>query len=494
MKLTRFDVKLTFTGTFILFLLTLWTSNVHWFTLSTNGGIIVKTVLSILPIAMGYFDVSYFLLGLSDIRAKKEAEEDKKVQTQKEKEVAYESTARFLIPVSQIFKGYKFIYEPISTMRRLTRIITSLYSACEIPLRPVEQIAGLGTIELRFEPERTTVYKNGEERQIITDVRKIRGQLENLKRELGGREDVLFNSVVPGTTNVSFMLQSSRRNKAGMKNILFCESFESVIKYNKFNQCVNLPMALGYTTTGEEFVFDFVQAPHILIGSTTGGGKTNLQYAMLTSMLSLHSPSTLELHIVDTKGVDFVQFQKLPHLGQDIITTPNDAIILITSMIKVMEDRYVFLRENKKRTIVDYNLSIKNPEDYMPFIVINIDEFADLRGASLGVGELDANIERLAQMGRACGIHLCLATQRPDVKVVTGIISANMPTRFGLRTTNDTNSRIIIGKGGCETLYGKGDCLAVLPEGNDSRFQSILVEQSEIAMLTKYWNKKVKGG
>ena len=223
-----------------------------------------------------------------------------------------------------------------------------------------------------------------------------------------------------------------------------------------------LTIALGKDIVGKPFVTDLKKLPHLLIAGTTGSGKSVGINAMILSLLYKNSPDQLRLLMIDPKMLEFSIYNDIPHLLTPVITKPKQAIVALNNMVNEMERRYELMSDTRTKNIENYNEKAKK-EGYEPFpyIVVVIDELADLMMTS--GKDVEHSIARLAQMARASGIHLVVATQRPSVDVVTGLIKANLPSRISYRVGQKVDSKIILDQMGAESLLGKGDMLFTPP-------------------------------
>ncbi|HSI68733.1 MAG TPA: DNA translocase FtsK [Gillisia sp.] len=276
-------------------------------------------------------------------------------------------------------------------------------------------------------------------------------------------------------------------------------SMRSVIASPKFqNAEMELPMALGKTISNETFVVDLAKMPHLLMAGATGQGKSVGLNAILTSLLYCKHPAEVKFVLVDPKKVELTLFNKierhylakLPNTDDAIITDNTKVINTLNSLCIEMDDRYNLLKDAMVRNIKEYNVKFKarklNPENghkFLPYIVLVVDEFADL--IMTAGKEVEAPIARLAQLARAIGIHLIIATQRPSVNVITGIIKANFPARIAFRVTSKIDSRTILDSQGADQLIGRGDML--FTQGNDLiRLQCAFVDTPEVDKITEF--------
>ena len=223
-----------------------------------------------------------------------------------------------------------------------------------------------------------------------------------------------------------------------------------------------LTIALGKDIVGKPFVTDLKKLPHLLIAGTTGSGKSVGINAMILSLLYKNSPDQLRLLMIDPKMLEFSIYNDIPHLLTPVITKPKQAIVALNNMVAEMERRYELMAESRTKNIENYNEKVKREGgEHFPYIVVVIDELADLMMTS--GKDVEISIARLAQKSRACGIHLIVATQRPSVDVVTGLIKANLPSRISYRVGQKVDSKIILDQMGAESLLGRGDMLFTPP-------------------------------
>ncbi|MDP5106414.1 MAG: DNA translocase FtsK [Polaribacter sp.] len=276
-------------------------------------------------------------------------------------------------------------------------------------------------------------------------------------------------------------------------------SMHSVISSKKFQESqMELPIALGKTISNETFVVDLAKMPHLLMAGATGQGKSVGLNAVLTSLLYKKHPAEVKFILVDPKKVELTLFNKierhylakLPNVEEAIITDTTKVVHTLNSLCIEMDNRYDLLKLAMVRNIKEYNVKFKkrklNPNDghhFLPYIVLVIDEFADL--IMTAGKEVETPIARLAQLARAIGIHLIVATQRPSVNVITGIIKANFPARIAFRVTSKIDSRTILDSGGADQLIGRGDLLYTA--GNElSRIQCAFVDTPEVEKITDF--------
>ena len=294
---------------------------------------------------------------------------------------------------------------------------------------------------------------------------------------------------IPGKGTIGIEVPNKSRKIVSMKSLISSKKFQEAE--------MELPLALGKTISNETFVVDFSRMPHLLMAGATGQGKSVGINAIITSLLYKKHPSEIKFILVDPKKVELTLFNKierhylakLPASEEPIITDNKVVIKTLNSLCIEMEQRYDLLKNGLCRNIKEYNIKFKkrklNPNDghkFLPYLVLVIDEFADL---IMTTGkEVETPIARLAQLARAVGIHLLIATQRPSVNVITGLIKANFPARIAFRVTSKVDSRTILDSGGADQLIGRGDMLYT--QGNDlTRLQCGFIDTDEIEKITE---------
>jgi S-DNA-T family DNA segregation ATPase FtsK/SpoIIIE len=258
----------------------------------------------------------------------------------------------------------------------------------------------------------------------------------------------------------------------------------SLMNYPEFMQSGPLGFVLGRDVSGEPIFANIEKMPHILIAGATGSGKSILVHSLITSLLYKNSPATLRLVLIDPKRVELSMYDGIPHLITPVITENKKALGVLKWAIQEMDRRYEILQRAGSRDVKSYNAKSK-PEDQLPFILIGIDEMADLM-SSFG-REVEGAIVRLAQMARATGIHLLLATQRPSVEVITGLIKANIPARVALQVASQIDSRTILDGAGAEKLLGHGDLLFLSAElSKPKRIQGSYITEEELKSVVEF--------
>jgi S-DNA-T family DNA segregation ATPase FtsK/SpoIIIE len=284
-------------------------------------------------------------------------------------------------------------------------------------------------------------------------VSKILGLQDDLAMALSA-ETIRIQAPIPGRDVVGIEIPNDEFQTIYLKDILESKIFK--------NSKSPLTVALGKDIVGKPFVTDLQKLPHLLIAGTTGSGKSVGINAMILSLLYRNSPDDLKLILIDPKMLEFSIYNDIPHLLTPVIIEPKKAVVALANLVSEMERRYKLMAKEKVKNIDNYNQKAKKEGlEKLPFIVIIIDELADLM---MTAGkEVEYSIGRLAQMARAAGIHIIVATQRPSVDVVTGLIKANLPARLSYRVGQKIDSKVILDAMGADALLGRGDALFTPP-------------------------------
>jgi len=252
-----------------------------------------------------------------------------------------------------------------------------------------------------------------------------------------------------------------------------------------------IPVALGKRLEGQPFIADLTEMPHLLIAGATGSGKSVCVHAIISTILLTRSPYQVKLAMVDPKMLELSAYKGIPHLWAPVVIQTSKARYLLEALVKEMEERYTLLARTGVRSINEYNKRFgpDQSDEYLPYIVVIIDELADLMMVS--ARDVEPAIARLAQMARAVGIHLVVATQRPSVDVITGVIKANFPSRIAFNVGSKTDSRTILDMNGAEKLLGKGDMLFV-PAGSPEpvRVHGSFISTEETKALVDFWRNQ----
>ncbi|PCI25384.1 cell division protein FtsK [Candidatus Peregrinibacteria bacterium] len=303
-------------------------------------------------------------------------------------------------------------------------------------------------------------------------------KISNLKEDLAlalAAKSIRIEAPIPGQPYVGIEIPNEKRSMVNMRDILESEAFAEIES--------SMRLVVGKDVSGNAFVADLAKMPHLLIAGATGSGKSVGMNSFLISLIYQNSPSDLKFILVDPKRVELEAYNGIPHLLTPVITESDKALAALKWSVNEMMRRYQELQEKKYRNIQEYNDGEKKK---MPKIVIVIDELADLMMREYRK-DTEAAICRLAQMARAVGMHLIIATQRPSVDVITGVIKANIPTRISFSVTSSIDSRTVLDATGAEDLLGQGDMLfinASLPK--PVRIQGIFISSKEIERVTNF--------
>jgi S-DNA-T family DNA segregation ATPase FtsK/SpoIIIE len=310
-------------------------------------------------------------------------------------------------------------------------------------------------------------------------------QIANLSRDLAlalSAERLRIEAPVPGRSYVGIEVPNLRAITVRLRPILESEAFYKVSS--------PLAIALGRDVSGQPVVADLAKMPHLLIAGTTGSGKSVCISAITACLATNNTPEDLRLVMIDSKMVELIRYNGLSHLYGKVETDIQRILGVLRWVVVEMEHRYKLLEAAKARDIEAYNRKLQRRKDTQPLprIVVLIDEMADLMMSA--PDQTEHNLVRLAQMARATGIHLVVATQRPSTDVVTGLIKANFPARISFAVASQVDSRVILDMPGADTLLGRGDMLFLNPEvGNPVRAQGVMVTDQEIERIIAFWQK-----
>ena len=306
-------------------------------------------------------------------------------------------------------------------------------------------------------------------------------------------ESVLIDRI-PGKSTVGIQIPNPNREAISLRELLESEAYQRAQS--------KLTLALGKTIHGEPYLTDLATMPHLLIAGSTGTGKSVGLNSMLTSLLYRATPDEVRFIMIDPKRLELGMYEEIPHLLSPVVVDPKKAANALRWAVREMEERYKTLAAEGVRNIEQYNRNVRHviaergaadeeTPKLLPFIVVVIDELADLM--MVASNEVEESIARLAQMARAVGIHLILATQRPSVDVITGLIKANLPSRISFRVSSKIDSRTILDGNGAEQLLGKGDMLFLPPASSRAiRLHGPYISEQESARLASFLRKQGK--
>ncbi len=341
----------------------------------------------------------------------------------------------------------------------------------------------VGPTVTQFAVEPGFVEKGGSEEEQANRIKVRVAQIAGLRRDLAlalSAERLRIEAPVPGRPYVGIEVPNSRTSMVRLRPILESEAFYKVGS--------PLTIALGRDVSGSSIVADLGSMPHLLIAGTTGSGKSVCIAAITACLVMNNTPDDLRLVMIDPKMVELVRFNGLPHLYGKVETDIQRILGVLRWVVVEMDHRYKLLEEMHARNIDSYNRKARRRKDIQPLprIVVLLDELADLMMTA--PDQTEPMLIRLAQLARATGIHLVVATQRPSTDVVTGLIKANFPARISFAVASSVDSRVILDTGGAESLLGHGDMLFMPPEvAAPIRVQGVMVSDAEIDKLILYW-------
>ena len=288
-------------------------------------------------------------------------------------------------------------------------------------------------------------------------------------------QSVRIIAPIPGKARVGIEVPNLKSTFVVLKEVIASKNFQEAKS--------KLTLALGKDITGQPIVADLDDMPHLLIAGTTGSGKTVCVNSLLLSLLFKNSPNELKFVMIDPKMVELMPFNGMPHLICPVVTDAKKAAQALNWAVSEMESRYQTLKEDGARNVEAYNE--KHKDKSIPYIVVVVDEFADLM--TVAPAQIENAVQRIAQLARAVGIHLILATQRPSVDVITGVIKANLPARISFKVASKVDSRTVLDMNGADKLLGKGDMLFLKPgDSKLTRIQGAMVKDAEIQRVVDF--------
>lgn len=358
--------------------------------------------------------------------------------------------------------------------RERGRVIEETLASFGAPAHVVEIHRGPTITQFGVEPDFTESRGN----RTRVRVSKIVSLADDLALALAASR-IRIQAPVPGRNYVGIEVPNDEISRVALRDALESESFQKLRSF--------LRLALGKDVAGSPVVTDLTKLPHLLIAGTTGSGKSVCVNAILSCLLLYNTPDDLRLILVDPKRVELTGYNGVPHLLAPVVVDAERVVGALQWVLREMDNRYRKFARAGARNIQDYNnLLQSHNEKKIPYLVIVIDELADLM--MLAPDETERAITRLAQLARATGIHLIIATQRPSVDVVTGLIKANFPARIAFAVASGVDSRVILDQPGAERLLGRGDMLFQAPDAPAPlRIQGVFVSENEIQKLVDYW-------
>ena len=296
---------------------------------------------------------------------------------------------------------------------------------------------------------------------------------------------IRIEAPVPGRAMVGIEVPNVTMGVVGLKEALASPEFRKMLGKSK------LAVALGKGSAGQMLMGDLAAMPHLLIAGSTGSGKSVCITSLISSLLMNNTPRDVQFVMVDPKRVELVPFSTVPHLATPVIMDMDKVVGALKWVTEEMDRRYKVMAGAGARNISGYNAKV-DEEDHLSYLVVVIDELADLM--VMAPFDVEQSLTRLAQMGRATGIHLIVATQRPSVDVITGLIKANFPTRISFAVTSMTDSRVILDAPGAEKLLGRGDMLYLPSDAaKPKRLQGVYLSDMEVERIVHFWSEKVGG-
>ena len=369
-------------------------------------------------------------------------------------------------------------------VRYQAQIIEDTLQGFGVPAKVTEINVGPAVTQFGVEPgyiERPG--PDGTVRRQRVRVGKITSLINDLALALAAAP-IRIEAPVPGRPVVGIEVPNSKVSLVSLRGVLESDT------YRKSKGTLAIP--LGRDVTGKSVVADLTVMPHLLIAGATGSGKSVCINAIVTGLMCDHSPDELKFLMVDPKMVELVGYAGAPHLLSPVIVDTEQVVGALTWVTRLMDERYRLFSQAGARSISSYNKKAarRRDQELLPHVVVIVDELADLM--MLAPDEIERQITRIAQMARATGIHMVLATQRPSVDVVTGLIKANFPARVAFAVSSQVDSRVILDTPGAERLLGRGDCLLMLPDSPKlQRLQGCFVSDQEIAKIVNFWKESV---
>jgi DNA segregation ATPase FtsK/SpoIIIE, S-DNA-T family len=377
-----------------------------------------------------------------------------------------------LPPIDQILDAGEETPQNDDLDRQRARLIEETLQSFGAPVHVIEVNRGPTITQFGVEPDFIET-RNGRTR---VRVAKIVSLADDLALALSARS-VRIQAPVPGKGFVGIEVPNDRITPVMLRDVLESEAFRRMKTPLRF--------AMGQNVAGQSMAYDLANMPHLLIAGATGSGKSVCVNALICCLIMNNTPDDLRLIMVDPKRVELSGYNGIPHLLAPVVVELEKVVSVLQWVTREMDMRYRKLSEARARNIQEYNLRV-NPEKKIPYLVVVIDELADLM--MLAPDETERTITRLAQLARATGIHIVIATQRPSVEVVTGLIKANFPARVAFAVTSNTDSRVILDQPGAERLLGRGDMLFQAPDSPAPvRLQGVFVSDTEILRLVTYW-------
>ncbi len=398
---------------------------------------------------------------------------------------ASDSALKWTLPsITELLAEGEETQMSVSDIREKTRVIEETLRSLGVPATVVEVNPGPVVTQFGLEPgyiERRD--RDGKVKRAKVKVSRIAALANDLALALAA-SPVRIEAPVPGKGIVGLEIPNSQTAIVGLRGVMESEQFQAI-------SSSPLALALGRDVSGAAVVDDLSQLPHLLIAGATGSGKSVCINALIACLLFRNTPDELKLLMIDPKRVELSSYNGIPHLLAPVVVEMDRVVGVLNWVTREMDRRYRVFARVGARNIQAYNtLAASTGEAKLPFIVVFIDELADLM--MVAPEEVERLICRIAQMARATGIHLVIATQRPSVDVVTGLIKANFPARISFAVSSQVDSRVILDMPGAEKLLGRGDALYMAPDSPKVvRIQGCYVSDAELARLVDFWIRQV---
>ncbi len=367
-----------------------------------------------------------------------------------------------------------------AVLREQARIIEETMKSLEAPVR-VREI-NHGPVVTQFGLEPLVLETAGQQRRV--KVSRITSRADDLALALEAKT-VRFETPIPGKTLIGLEVPNPHAALVAMRDVVGTEAFARLDS--------SLRLCLGQNVSGEPVVAALERMPHLLIAGATGSGKSVCLNSIIAALLLQNTPDRLRFLMIDPKRVELTGYNGIPHLLSEVVVDAERVTNVLSWVMAEMDGRYRHFSETKATHIVDYNQRVAPARDQkpLPYIALIVDELADLM--MVAPHHVERSICRIAQMARATGIHMVIATQRPSVDVVTGLIKANFPARIAFNVASSVDSRVILDMAGAEQLLSRGDMLFLPPDGpTPMRLQGTYVSDAELRRLVHYWKEEAK--
>jgi len=386
------------------------------------------------------------------------------------------------LPPLKLLEYYPSPQYNSADIRHKAEIIEKTLASFNIPARVVAINKGPVVTQFGIEPgyiERRG--RNGRINRLKVKVSRITALADDLALALAAAP-IRIEAPVPGRPYVGIEVPNDEPSLVSLREVMETREFRRLSS--------PLKIALGKGVAGQPVVADLTTMPHLLIAGATGSGKSVCINSIITCLIMQNPPEKLKLLLVDPKRVELSHFNGLPHLLAPVVVELEQVTGALTWLVKSMQERYHLFSEVKARHIEHFNAkSSKLGKEPLPYIVLVIDELADIM--MIAPDETERLLTRLAQLSRATGIHLIIATQRPSVDVITGLIKANFPARISFAVTSQVDSRVVLDMAGAERLLGRGDMLFMPPDASSPiRLQGCFVSSEEIRRVVNYWQER----